>query len=510
MAPRKGKGKGTHYPLIPEEERKCVWMATGLISYKLCDRNYQCEQCRFDQAIKHQEGSAQGVHGNSAEGSSLGDPSAGINGSLFYHPDHCWVKVETCETARMGIDDLVSRLITKVKVVILPEVGSVAAQGDCCAHIIEDDHILPVISPLSGIVQAVNLRLKKEPGLISDDPRGAGWLIAIKPDNLEGDLKNLLFGREALLWRQGKEREIIAQSDSLLRRDFGELGLTMQDGGVVMSSLEDMLKVMNPLQRAQILDFSINRPRDSRPQGDDPIRSEFVAMIAHELRAPVATVVQQLSVILGNMAGELNETQKQLIARAKDRTQGILLLIRDLLDLSKAEAGKMAPYREPLSLSEVILSVVKTVESEAQQKNIQIECFRPSSLASVQADRTAMESLFTNIIYNAVKYTGSGGKVTINLRDEGNLVKIAVTDTGIGIKKEDIPRIFDKFYRVKSPETRHIAGTGLGLAIVKSIVDDHLGSISVESVPGRGTTFTVFLPKAGDGERANAKGGIQR
>jgi signal transduction histidine kinase len=219
-------------------------------------------------------------------------------------------------------------------------------------------------------------------------------------------------------------------------------------------------------------------------------------MIAHELRSPVAAVVQQLSVILGNMAGELNETQRQLIERAKDRTKGIQILIRDLLDLSKAEAGKMAQYREPLSLSEVILNVVKMMEPDAEQKNIQIEYFSPSSLALVQADRTAMQSLFTNLISNAVKYTGAGGKVKINLGEEGNFVKVAVTDTGIGIKKEDIARIFDKFYRIKSPETRYIVGTGLGLSIVKNIVDDHQGSVSVESDLGKGTTFSVLLPKA--------------
>jgi signal transduction histidine kinase len=151
---------------------------------------------------------------------------------------------------------------------------------------------------------------------------------------------------------------------------------------------------------------------------------------------------------------------------------------------------------EPLALIEVILNVVKMMETDAEQKSIQIECFSPSSLALVQADRTAMESLFTNLISNAIKYTGAGGKVMINLEDQGDFVKVAVIDTGIGIKKEDISRIFEKFYRIKSPDTRYIVGTGLGLAIVKNIIDDHHGSVSVESELGKGTTFSVLLPKA--------------
>jgi two-component system phosphate regulon sensor histidine kinase PhoR len=106
-----------------------------------------------------------------------------------------------------------------------------------------------------------------------------------------------------------------------------------------------------------------------------------------------------------------------------------------------------------------------------------------------------MEGIFTNLISNGIKYTPAGGKVWVTLSEENGLVKTTVSDTGMGIQKEDLSRIFDKFYRVKSTETRQIIGTGLGLSIVRSIVDAHLGSISVESEPGKGTTFTVCFPK---------------
>ena len=109
-----------------------------------------------------------------------------------------------------------------------------------------------------------------------------------------------------------------------------------------------------------------------------------------------------------------------------------------------------------------------------------------------------MEGVLNNLISNAIKYTPDGGRVTISLDDDDSFVKVSVTDTGIGIKGEDIPRIFDKFYRVKSSDTRQIVGTGLGLSIVKSIVDAHMGTISVESTEGKGTTFSVLLPKAAD------------
>jgi PAS domain S-box-containing protein len=227
----------------------------------------------------------------------------------------------------------------------------------------------------------------------------------------------------------------------------------------------------------------------------DKMKSEFVAMVTHELRAPIAAVEQQLTVILNKMAGEVTEKQEQLLSRAKQRTKGLLDLIKDLLDLSKIEAGKMVQYKEPLLLRDVIQRVVELMRAEAENKKIDLEFSIPTKVSLINADRNSMEGIFTNLISNAIKYTPEGGKVWVDLGEEGGFVKATVSDTGIGIKKGDLPRIFDKFYRVKTTETRQIVGTGLGLSIVKSIVDAHLGSISVESEEGNGTTFTVLLPK---------------
>ena len=228
----------------------------------------------------------------------------------------------------------------------------------------------------------------------------------------------------------------------------------------------------------------------------DKMKSEFIAMVAHELRSPIATVEQQLTVVLGGMAGDLNEKQDQLMTRARERTRGVLTLINDLLDLSKIEAGKMVQYKEPLNLADVIIRVVEMMKTDAQAKNIRIDFLPPASISTIQADRSSMEGIFTNLISNAIKYTLAGGSVTIRLEDQDGFVEISVADTGIGIKSDDLPRIFDKFFRVKTSETRQIVGTGLGLSIVKSIVDAHMGTISVESTEGKGTTFSILLPKA--------------
>jgi len=227
----------------------------------------------------------------------------------------------------------------------------------------------------------------------------------------------------------------------------------------------------------------------------DQMKSDFIAMVAHELRAPIATVEQQLTVILNKMAGEVTEKQGQLLARAKEKTKGVLTLIKDLLDLSKIEAGKMVQYKEILPLQEVTQKVIDLMKAEADEKKINLQCSAAPGVSMIHGDRNGIEEIFTNLLSNAVKYTPEGGNVRILLEEEGGFVKATVMDTGIGIKEEDLPRIFDKFYRVKTLETRQIIGTGLGLYIVKKIVDAHLGSISVESEVGKGTTFTVFFPK---------------
>ena len=269
MAPPKEKMK--RYPLIPEEEKKCIWMTTGFISYKLCDRSYHCEACPLDQAIKDEEVGeddwgrpCRKVSPSEENGMEESLKSDAISGSVFYHPDHCWVQVENPEKVKVGIDDLLAQLIANVKVVILPQAGSFYGQGECCAHVIQDDYILPVVAPLSGSIQTVNLRLKKEPELIISDPGGDGWLITIKPKNLESDLKTLLFGRKALLWYRREEKELIARADLLLQHGLQAVGPTMQDGGVRIDCLRDMLHSVSPRQRAQILDFEISRTQYSK------------------------------------------------------------------------------------------------------------------------------------------------------------------------------------------------------------------------------------------------------
>ena len=227
----------------------------------------------------------------------------------------------------------------------------------------------------------------------------------------------------------------------------------------------------------------------------DRMKGNFIAMVSHELRSPISAIGQNINLILDGVAGDTTEKQRYLLSRAKKRSKGLLDLITDLLEISKIEAGVAMQCKEPLQLEEVVRAVVELMEGEARTKEISLATEFHSSLPSVLGDRDNLERVFTNLLSNAIKYTPAGGKVLIEVCSDGDYVKTVVQDTGIGISQEDLPRIFDKFSRVKSEKTRGIVGTGLGLSIVKGIVEAHLGSISVESEEGKGTTVTVLLPQ---------------
>ncbi len=255
---------GYIHKVIPDGERKCIWMTGGLISYKLCDRDYQCENCLFDQVMRNEVGLEDKIRESTVyvdEELLASSSSLHINGSAFYHPSHCWVKVESPEKTRLGIDDFIVRLIADVKLIILPQMGTYIDRGGCYAHIIQKNYILPVIAPVAGTVETVNFHLKKDPGAIINDPMGDGWLITMKPENLEDNLRHLLFGRRARVWYEKEEKELIEQINAMQKDDKKDLGVTMQDGGVQISRLRDLL---SSEQCSQILDSFISKSTNSK------------------------------------------------------------------------------------------------------------------------------------------------------------------------------------------------------------------------------------------------------
>lgn len=248
--------------MIPEEEKQCVWMTSGLISYKLCTRDYRCEECIFDQVIRNEaavDAVSQNGDGLSAAASLCTTDPLHAQAALFYHNGHCWAKVEDADQVRIGIDGILAQMVSPVKTVVLPQAGDAVVQGQCFAHVIQEKHIVELVSPLTGTVLSVNQGLKTAPHALAAEPWGRGWLVTIRPDNLEHDLKSLMFGRKAMEWYQRKEHEVELTRADMLSRQEPELGTTLQDGGALFASLADIL---SPEQYEQIIDV-LFRPEDA-------------------------------------------------------------------------------------------------------------------------------------------------------------------------------------------------------------------------------------------------------
>ncbi len=225
------------------------------------------------------------------------------------------------------------------------------------------------------------------------------------------------------------------------------------------------------------------------------MKSNFVQLVSHELRSPLASIKQLMAVVLDGMAGELGDKQKELLERSQLKIQDLLDLIADLLDVTKIESGQWSQQHVPVNLAEVLGHIIELIKPRAEGQNISLRLKIPKDIPIIEADPRGMEELFSNLISNAVNYSPDGGEIIVSLISSGNFAEVLVNDTGIGIEPEEISKIFDKFYRIKDQRTRSVRGSGLGLAIVKGIVESHHGSVEVDSKRGLGTTFRVLLPK---------------
>jgi signal transduction histidine kinase len=225
----------------------------------------------------------------------------------------------------------------------------------------------------------------------------------------------------------------------------------------------------------------------------DQLKNDFVAMVSHELRAPLASVEQMAYVLRDGLAGEVGEKGQHLIGRILVRTQELLQLVRNLLDLSRIETGLLVQNMEMVDVPELVDGVIEMVRPQVEARRQTISYVDPGGCPMVVGDRDNLLGVFNNLIVNAVKYTPEQGRIDVRITHEGSFVRVDVTDTGVGIPAEDLTRIFDRFFRVKG-KTRGITGSGLGLSVAKSTVEAHCGTIRVESRENVGSTFTVLLP----------------
>ena len=226
------------------------------------------------------------------------------------------------------------------------------------------------------------------------------------------------------------------------------------------------------------------------------MEENFITMVSHQLRSPLVAVQQYFEVILAGMVGHVEDAQKDMMLRARERLESLLNLINDWLDMARISRGQIVDKLKPLALDKLLDKLVEFMKLLARECKVNLELRPLKKTALVLADEQSLEQVFSNLISNAIKYNKPEGSVIITLREENGSLVTDVTDTGIGISREHLPLVFDQFYRVSRREDQKIKGTGLGLAIAKKIVEAHNGSIEVASELGRGSTFSVRLPKA--------------
>lgn len=269
-------------------------------------------------------------------------------------------------------------------------------------------------------------------------------------------------------WRQSRRSEI-----------------TLEDGRVLNAQLTNVPEV----------GLAVTMQDITHLKELDRIKSDFVNMVSHDLRSPLTAILGYIELI--DRAGPINDTQREFIRRVQFSVNNITSLINDLLDLGRIEAGFDA-LKEIVPVSSIIRYSIEGIRSRLEEKELNLIVEVPNDLPNVLGNPVRLRQMVGNLVGNSIKYTHSGGQVSVKCWSEAGQVILRVRDNGPGIPPEDQPFIFDKFYRAGniSPD---VPGTGLGLAIVKSIVDNHQGRIWVNSAVGQGTAFTVVLPVADEG-----------
>ncbi len=226
----------------------------------------------------------------------------------------------------------------------------------------------------------------------------------------------------------------------------------------------------------------------------EQIRRNMISLVSHELRSPLAATVQFLEIIDRGMAGEISDQSKEMVSRCVARLREMLALIRKWLNLSTFDPKIMHKNFEVIDIRQIAEKSVKNYRDKAKEMDVDISLDMSDKPLLINGFLPLITEIFTNLVSNAIKYNIRGGKIKLILSQNGKYIQVEITDTGIGIPKEHVPRIFDEFYRVDGRRNGPVKGSGLGLAIVKKMVEFHSGEIHVESTIGVGTHFVFSIP----------------
>jgi signal transduction histidine kinase len=332
---------------------------------------------------------------------------------------------------------------------------------------------------------------------------------------LYSDIDKLLQEWSAFITTQGSEEQTIIQL--ILVIDIAVFFLVLF---VIRKSLSPLASITKAMSRVKegtygekieyestdevgqlVSNFNIMsntiKEKEEEAKKIDIAKDEFLAMITHELKTPLVPIQGYSDILLSEHLGKLNDAQRERVDIIKSSSESLLAIISDLLDAQKLELGQLSMKKENINIKETIDKAIESLKPEAEQHNI--EMIANTVDLSIKHDQERIIQVITNLIKNSlVAIEPNPGKIEILMENLPTEVKISVKDNGVGIPQEKQKDLFKKFYQVDATLTRERGGSGLGLAICKGIVDNHMGKISVESIPNQGATFSFTIPKSSE------------
>jgi hypothetical protein len=253
------------------------------------------------------------------------------------------------------------------------------------------------------------------------------------------------------------------------------------------------------LQNAELVERlheSVRQLEEANERAEElnDLKSSFVSIVSHELRTPLTHIRAYVEALLENVGTPNTAMQREFLGVIDDQSLKLKRLIDSILELSQLESGRFRMHREPFNLVDVADEAAGVLHAMAQEKGLEIDVQAPDREVVIEADRSLVRRVLLNLGQNAIKFTERGGRITFRVTSEARTARIEVEDTGIGIQRQELVRIFDKFYQIDGSLSREHPGVGLGLSIARSIVEWHGGEIAADSEPGHGSRFTVTLP----------------
>jgi len=364
------------------------------------------------------------------------------------------------------------------------------------------------IGQLAQMFNYLTLRLKETLGEISYEKSKIEAILSYMADgvvavNTDGEIIHI--NPTAVKMLEVSPQAVGKKFAEVFKDVFGGIDFKELMSGDGYSATEHSIKRGEMVLRAHFASFKSQNGetsgvvivlRDVTEQEKlERMRKEFVANVSHEIKTPLTTIKSYVETL---QEGALNEPEiaKKFLNVIQNETDRMARLVKDLLELSRLDYQKTRWKKEIISLNSIVEDVISKLDVKIREKELKVSLKLHRDGARVLGDKDRLEQVVLNIVGNAVKYTGSGGNIDIKTAEEKDLVVFEVKDNGIGIPQEDLPRIFERFYRVDKARSRELGGTGLGLSIAKQIVEAHQGNITVNSREGEGTVVVITLPRA--------------